>query len=143
VLIARRPTHSDSSRKTASCCESAACGKAQRLLLAEEKFAKGKIAEGGGELIGSNHPLWNCYRQHFRLHFSDVKEYKNSPYRFGGTTLSFELGQALVEEMTDQLRLLSDLAETVVDAFEPWCASSTNTLKQSFCLFANSRSETC
>jgi myosin-crossreactive antigen len=40
------------------------------------KFAKGKIAEGGGELIGSNHPLWNSYRQHFGLHFSDVKDYK-------------------------------------------------------------------
>jgi monoamine oxidase len=84
------------------------------------KFADGKTAEGGGELIGSNHPLWNSYRQHFGLHFSDVKEYKNSPYRFQGKTLSFELSQALVDEMTDQLKLLADLAETVVDAFEPW-----------------------
>jgi monoamine oxidase len=83
-------------------------------------FSAGKIAEGGGELIGSNHPLWNSYRQHFGLHFSDVKEYRNSPYRFGGKTLSFEVSQALVGELTDQLKLLTDLAETVVDAFEPW-----------------------
>src|SRR5258708_20900527 len=32
-----------------------------------EGFANGKIGEGGGELIGSNHPLWNSYKHHFRL----------------------------------------------------------------------------
>jgi monoamine oxidase len=84
------------------------------------RFAEGKIAEGGGELIGSNHPLWNSYRQHFGLHFSDVKEYQNSPFRFQGATLSFEITRDLVDEMTEQLGHLADLAETVVDAFEPW-----------------------
>jgi monoamine oxidase len=64
--------------------------------------------------------MWNSYRQHFDLHFSDVKEYKNSPFRFDHTTLSFELSQSLTDEMIDQLRHLADLAETVVDAFEPW-----------------------
>ena len=84
------------------------------------KLVEGKITEGGGELIGSNHPLWNSYRQHFGLHFSDVKEYQNSPFRFQGATLSFEITQDLVNEMTEQLGHLADLAETVVDAFEPW-----------------------
>jgi monoamine oxidase len=83
-------------------------------------FAKGKTAEKGGELIGSNHPLWNSYRRHFGLRFSDVKEYRNSPFRFEGQTLSFEQSQTLTEEMTRQLKRLSDLAETIVDPFEPW-----------------------
>src|ERR1700727_2396149 len=30
-----------------------------------DDFVTGKIAEGGGELIGSNHPFWNSYKHHF------------------------------------------------------------------------------
>src|SRR5580700_3668333 len=53
-------------------------------------FAADKVVEGGGELIGSNHPLWNAYRVRFGLEFSDVKEYDNSPFRIGHHTLTFE-----------------------------------------------------
>jgi monoamine oxidase len=83
-------------------------------------FASGKTVEGGGELIGSNHSLWNSYRMKFGLKFSDVKEYKNSPYRMNGHTLSFEESSKLMDELDKELKHLSDLAETIVDAFEPW-----------------------
>src|SRR5712671_1997236 len=38
-----------------------------------DQFIPGKVVEGGGELIGTNHPLWNSYAKRFRLRFSDVK----------------------------------------------------------------------
>ena len=83
-------------------------------------FAANRTVEGGGELIGSNHPLWNFYRHHFGLRFSNVKEYGNSPIRFFGKTLTFEESRDLTDEMEKQLKLLTNLAETIVDPFEPW-----------------------
>jgi len=85
-----------------------------------KNFAPGKIAEGGGELVGSNHPLWNSYKHHFGLKFSDVKDYGNSPVRLKGVTLTFDQSRDLTDEMEEQLKLLTDLAETIVDPFEPW-----------------------
>jgi monoamine oxidase len=83
-------------------------------------FIKKKVVEGGGELIGSNHPLWNSYRHHFRLEFSDVKDYGNSPVRFGKHTLTFEESLDLTDELEKQLKALAELAESIVDPFEPW-----------------------
>jgi monoamine oxidase len=83
-------------------------------------FAAKKTVERGGELIGSNHPLWNSYRHHFGLQFTNVKDYGNSPVRFYGKTLTFEHSKALTDEMESQLKLLTNLAETIVDPFEPW-----------------------
>jgi monoamine oxidase len=83
-------------------------------------FASGKIAEGGGELIGSNHPLWNSYKHHFRLSFTDVKDYGNSPVRLRDRTLTFDESRDLTEEMEKQFKLLTNLAATIVDPFEPW-----------------------
>src|ERR1700721_760223 len=83
-------------------------------------FIPGKTVEGGGELIGSNHPLWNSYKRHFRLEFSDVKDYGNSPVRFGKHTLTFEESQKLTDELEKQLKALTQLAESIVDPFEPW-----------------------
>jgi len=85
-----------------------------------EDFVDGKIAEGGGELIGSNHPLWNSYKHRFRLSFGNVKEYGNSPVRLGGVTLTFDQSRDLTDEMEKQFTLLTNLAETIIDPFEPW-----------------------
>jgi hypothetical protein len=54
-----------------------------------KNFIPGKTVEGGGELIGSNHPLWNSYKRHFRLQFSDVKDYGNSPLSLWKTHSDF------------------------------------------------------
>jgi NADPH-dependent 2,4-dienoyl-CoA reductase/sulfur reductase-like enzyme len=85
-----------------------------------DNFVTGKIAEGGGELIGSNHPLWNSYKHHFGLSFTDVKDYDNSPFRFRGKTLTADQSKHLIDQMEEQLQLLTNLAETIVDPFEPW-----------------------
>jgi monoamine oxidase len=83
-------------------------------------FVNGKIAEAGGELIGSNHPLWNSYKHHFSLKFSDVKEYGNSPFRLKGETLTADQSKYLIDQMEEQFKLLTNLAEGIVDPFEPW-----------------------
>jgi monoamine oxidase len=93
-------------------------------------FAPGKIAEGGGELIGSNHALWNYYRIKFGLEYSDVKDYKSSPYRLGGHTLSYEQSRALMDELDAQLKALSDHAESLLDAYEPWTNPDAKALDQ-------------
>jgi monoamine oxidase len=85
-----------------------------------DNFVAGKIAEGGGELIGRNHPLWNSYKHHFGLTFTDVKEYGNSPFRLRGETLTADQSTELIDEMEQQFKLLTNLAESIVDPFEPW-----------------------
>jgi monoamine oxidase len=93
-----------------------------------DEFIKGKTVEGGGELIGSNHPLWNSYAQHFGLRFSDARDYGNSPIRFGTTTLTFEQSRDLTDELEKLLKKLNDLAESIVDPFEPWANNNARKL---------------
>lgn len=95
-----------------------------------DNFVNGKIAEGGGELIGSNHPLWNSYKHHFDLTFTDVKEYGNSPFRLNGETLTASESQDLTDEMEKQFKLLTNLAESIVDPFEPWTNRNAKALDQ-------------
>jgi monoamine oxidase len=82
-------------------------------------FARGKAVEGGGELIGTNHPLWMYYWKQFRLSMSPVNDYKNAPIRVGGRTLTFDESQALLDEMDRYVGELNRLASGV-KAFAPW-----------------------
>lgn len=84
------------------------------------RFARNKIVEGGGELIGRNHPLWCGYAQNFKLKFSDVFDYGNSPVRFNGHTLTFEESKALADAMDPHIERLNHLADSIVDPYEPW-----------------------
>ncbi len=84
------------------------------------RFARNKIVEGGGELIGRNHPLWCGYAQNFKLKFSDVFDYGNSPVRFNGHTLTFEESKALADAMDPHIARLNHLADSIVDPYEPW-----------------------
>jgi monoamine oxidase len=84
------------------------------------RFARNKIVEGGGELIGRNHPLWCGYAQNFKLKFSGVFDYGNSPVRFNGHTLTFEESKALADAMDPHIERLNHLADSIVDPYEPW-----------------------
>ena len=81
---------------------------------------KGKTVEGGGDLIGSNHPLWCEYAKTFGLRLDNAKDYGNSPVRIGGRTLSFEDCKLLIDEMEKHFEELNLRSETIVDPFEPW-----------------------
>jgi monoamine oxidase len=43
-------------------------------VLSFNDMVAGKVVEGGGELIGSNHPTWVSYAKKFGLSFNDVTE---------------------------------------------------------------------
>lgn len=87
----------------------------------KNEFIAGRNVEGGGELIGSNHPTWVAYAEKFKLDFLDVTEDESltSPVMLGGEILSEEDNAALYKEMDLAYPLMnSDAAE--VDEDTPW-----------------------
>jgi monoamine oxidase len=88
----------------------------------------GKNVEGGGELIGSNHPAWVGYAKQFGLKFLDVSEEDlEAPIVLGGKRLTSDQSEALWEEMEKAFAaFLSDAAK--VDADEPWTGANAAAL---------------
>lgn len=83
-------------------------------------FVPGKNVEGGGELIGSNHPAWVAYAEKFGLEFLDVNESEHeAPIILGGQRLTADESNALWEEMDAALQVMNADAESI-DAVEPW-----------------------
>src|SRR5688572_16647514 len=70
-------------------------------VLSFNDFVTGKVVEGGGELIGSNHPTWVAYARKFGLSFLDVTESQTleAPLILDGKRLSEKESEALWEEM--------------------------------------------
>lgn len=88
----------------------------------------GKNVEGGGELIGTNHPAWVSYAERFKLEFLDVgEEDLEAPVILDGTRLSAEASEALWEELETAFNtIIVDAAK--VDADEPWTAAGAEAL---------------
>ena len=81
----------------------------------------GRVVEGGGELIGSNHPTWVAYARKFGLSFNDVTEDENldAPVIIGGKRLSEKESEALWEEMERAYGMMNADARGI-NADEPW-----------------------
>ncbi len=90
-------------------------------VLSFDDLVEGKNVEGGGELIGSNHPTWVSYADKFGLKFVDVTEDEDlvMPIVLNGKQLSGEEGTKLYEEMDEAFNRLNAKAETI-DADQPW-----------------------
>jgi monoamine oxidase len=88
----------------------------------------GKTVEGGGELIGSNHPAWVGYAKQFGLEFLDIKEEDlEFPIVLNGKRLSADESEALWEEMEKAFNtLVVDAAK--VDADQPWTSANAAAL---------------
>jgi monoamine oxidase len=88
----------------------------------------GKNVEGGGELIGSNHPAWVGYGKQFGLKFLDVTEEDlEAPIVLNGKRLNSNESDALWEEMEKAFNtIVTDAAK--VDADEPWKAANAEAL---------------
>ncbi len=80
----------------------------------------GKNVEGGGELIGSNHPAWVGYAKQFNLQFLDVTEEDlEFPIVLNGKRLTSDESEELWEEMEKAFNtIIVDASK--VDADEPW-----------------------
>ena len=88
----------------------------------------GKNVEGGGELIGSNHPAWVGYAKQFKLDFLDVSEEDlDFPVVLNGKRLTAEQSEKLWEEMETVFNtIVADASK--VDADEPWKAPNAEAL---------------
>ena len=88
----------------------------------------GKNVEGGGELIGSNHPAWVGYAKQFGLEFLDVEEEDlEFPIVLNGKRLTGDESEALWEEMEAAFAPLhADAAK--IDADQPWTAPNAAAL---------------
>jgi monoamine oxidase len=87
------------------------------------EFVPGRNIEGGGELIGSNHPTWVAYAERFRLEWLDVTEDEGEdigmPILVAGQSLDADAANALYEEMQAAYAGLNDDARPVI-IDEPW-----------------------
>lgn len=97
-------------------------------VLSFSDLVKGKNVEGGGELIGSNHPAWVGYAKQFKLEFLDVTEEDlEFPIVLNGKRLSADESEALWEEMEKAFGgIYADAAR--VDADRPWTAPDAGAL---------------
>jgi monoamine oxidase len=80
----------------------------------------GKTVEGGGELIGSNHPTWRSYASRFGLSFTTVDDGGSGPILLKGHKLTRRESAKLAHEMTLTLNKLADEAIQVGNPFKPW-----------------------
>jgi monoamine oxidase len=82
----------------------------------------GKNVEGGGELIGSNHPHWVAYKEKFGLDFLDVTEGvegSDAPLMLGGKLLDVKQAKDLYDQMSAALSKMNDDARPLNED-EPW-----------------------
>ena len=92
-------------------------------------FVPGKNVEGGGELIGINHPAWMAYAKKFGLKFLKVTEDEtvDQPLVLEGRRLDEKAAKALWEELDVAHKLLAADA-TPVNAAEPWRSANAAAL---------------
>lgn len=90
-------------------------------VLSFNDMVSGKVVEGGGELIGSNHPTWVAYAKKFGLTFNDVTESETleAPVILGGKRLTEKQSEALWEEMDVAYKMMN-AAAAPINADEPW-----------------------
>lgn len=89
----------------------------------------GKVVEGGGELIGSNHPAWAAYADRFGLSLRDIvdEEDLDTPIVLEGRRLTAAEAQALYIEMDAAARSMTDEASGI-DAQRPWTSRDADRL---------------
>jgi monoamine oxidase len=90
----------------------------------------GGTMEGGAELIGSNHAIWQQYRERFGLRLLDIAEQENieAPIVLGGRRLTRKESDQLWEEMDAGLNRMNDDARRVPDAFAAWTTPDAEAL---------------
>jgi monoamine oxidase len=84
-------------------------------------YIPSRNVEGGGELIGSNHPAWVAYAEKFGLEFLDVTEDEDAefPIVIGGRRIGGDESAALYEELDAVLAGMNADAEDV-SPDTPW-----------------------
>jgi len=89
-------------------------------VLSFDDMVPGKIVEGGGELVGTNHPTWVSYAQKFKLGFRDIPEDTlDEPLELEGRILGKDEAKKIYDEMTVSFATLNDAARKINED-QPW-----------------------
>jgi monoamine oxidase len=89
----------------------------------------GKVVEGGGELVGSNHPSWIRYAERFKLELVEAgEEDAEAPIVLGGKRLSSDEADALWEEMEKAFERIDADGKAISDPQSPWNVANAETL---------------
>lgn len=93
------------------------------------EFIPGRNIEGGGELVGSNHPRWVAYAKKFGLEFLDVTENEEweTPLVLNGARVPKDECKQIWDELDESLAKMNADAQTV-NAEEPWLTPSASAL---------------
>jgi monoamine oxidase len=94
-------------------------------------FIPKRVVEGGGELIGTNHPIWNAYASRFNLGLVDIEEdpNANAPLVLEDKVLSDDEASKLYTDMATLLGNMNDDARGI-DADQPWKSANAQALDQ-------------
>lgn len=87
---------------------------------ANHGLVKPHTMDRGAELIGSNHPLWLNYQRIFKIGFTKVLEYKNSPIVVDEKPLKRDEEDELLQEMEEAFAFISATAKGIFDPYCPW-----------------------
>lgn len=83
-------------------------------------FVPGRVIEGGGELIGSNHPIWNAYARKFGLELLETPDTDAlDPVVIDGNLLSETQAKSVWRETEKIIALINRDAESIMED-EPW-----------------------
>ena len=94
-------------------------------VLSFRDLVPGGTMEGGAELIGSNHPIWNAYKEQLKLSFLDLTdEDGDAPIVLNGHRLTSAEAEKLWDEMSAALSGLNADAAAIPDPFQSWTAPS-------------------
>lgn len=98
-------------------------------VLSFKDFVPGKVVEGGGELIGSNHLTWQAYASQFNLRMLDVtsEDELAFPIRLNGRSLNEQQARELWEGMDAALSTMNALA-VGINPDEPWTSPNADEL---------------
>lgn len=99
-------------------------------VLSFRDFVPGKVVEGGAELIGSNHTMWQAYAKRFGLEMLDMTEDAtlDAPVLIDGQRVSGAQAEALFKEMDAAFATMNDDARRLADADRPWLADNAAAL---------------
>jgi monoamine oxidase len=93
-----------------------------------DNFVPGRFVEGGGELIGSNHPLWTAFAKKFGLELLEVPDTSADwPVVIDGKLLRDSEAQSLWDGLDDILASIGDDAGSVL-ADKPWDSPNADAL---------------
>jgi monoamine oxidase len=93
-------------------------------------FVPGKHVEGGGELVGSNHPTWVAYADRFKLTFLDVTEEEDFdfPMTLDGKPVPSDQAGPIWEEMDKAVNQMNADAAKVADPHQAWLTPNAEAL---------------